>query len=249
MNPQDRVKRYAQLAAAAGLLVWILLCYFLLLSPKRAALAGVSQQLSDSSTKLAEMKREIEDASIAGPLPVGASRFDKFGILGYEEEQLFLSDLIDFCTETENVLNLVRRADISRPARTETEEQQRARGGRPASGPEDVAVPQPVVERVPHTVSFTGGFLASFHLLRKLESYKRLLSVERVELGTDSRRGYPNLNGTITIDLYLVKNAVPPPVEAAGEQEGEAERRSGQRAADRQPEQRSASAQEADDDV
>jgi hypothetical protein len=33
-----------------------------------------------------------------------------------------------------------------------------------------------------------------------------LLTVERVEIATDTRVGYPRVNGNITIDLYLVKN-------------------------------------------
>lgn len=231
MTPQDRVKRYAQIAAASALLVWLLLCYFLLVSPKRAALARVSEQLDQASTKVAEMKREIEDAGIAGPLPVGASRFDKFGILGFQEEQLFLSDLIDFCTESDNTLNLVRRADVGRPAKSETPSQRKSEGKDAESAttklPDGTEVPRPVIERVPHTVTFSGTFLSSFYLLRKLESYKRLLTVERVELLTDHHVGYPRLNGTVTIDLYLVKGALPraaavsaaeaPAVEESGE--------------------------------
>ena len=101
----------------------------------------------------------------------------------------------------------------------------RASGGdgerRPLTGeralqahPQEPAVPQPKIERVPHTVNFSGTFLSSFYLLRKLEGYKRLLTVERVELSADTREGYPNVNGNISIDLYLVKNAGVPLPEA-----------------------------------
>jgi hypothetical protein len=61
---------------------------------------------------------------------------------------------------------------------------------------------------VPHTVTYSGTFLSSFFLLRKLESYKRLLTVERMELATDRQAGYPRVKGTITIDLYLVQSPV-----------------------------------------
>ena len=66
-----------------------------------------------------------------------------------------------------------------------------------------------------HLDNFSGTFLSSFYLLRKLEGYKRLLTVERVELSTDTREGYPHVNGNISIDLYLVKNAGLPLPEAS----------------------------------
>jgi hypothetical protein len=60
-------------------------------------------------------------------------------------------------------------------------------------------------------VNYSGTFLSSFHLLRKLETYKRLLTVERAEIRSHTRDGYPRVNGNITIDLYLVKNPGQPP--------------------------------------
>jgi hypothetical protein len=222
MTPKDRIKLYAQLAALGAVLAWAVLCFFIILSPKLSRLGLLTEQVDSSKQRLADMKREIENASIAGPPPVGASRFEKFGILGSDEEQLFLTDLIDFCTETDNTLNLVRRADVARPAaRTEQSQQGRASGasgGSTGSSAEAAAMPQPTIEKVPHNVSYSGTFLSSFYLLRKLESYKRLLTVERMEVAADSQLGYPRVNGTITIDLYLVKNV---PLPAAGQQ-GEA---------------------------
>jgi hypothetical protein len=216
MTPKDRIKLYAQLAALGAVLVWAVLCFFVILSPKLSGLGLLTDQVNSAKQQLADMKREIEDVSIAGPPTVGASRFEKFGILGADEEQLFLSDLIDFCTETKNTLNLVRRADVARPAARTTQSQQgSASGGSAASSTDPDAPPQPTIEKVPHNVSYSGTFLSSFYLLRKLESYKRLLTVERMEVVADTQFGYPQVNGTITIDLYLVKNV---PLPATGQQ-------------------------------
>lgn len=220
MTPKDRIKLYAQLAALGAVLAWAVLCFFLILSPKLSRLGLLTEQVDSAKQQLADAKREIENASIAGPPTVGASRFEKFGILGADEEQLFLSDLIDFCTETDNTLNLVRRADVARPAaRTDQSQQRSASGGSAGSSAEADAVPQPTIEKVPHNVSYSGTFLSSFYLLRKLESYKRLLTVERMEVAADTRFGYPRVNGTITIDLYLVRN-VPPPAGQQAERAG-----------------------------
>ncbi len=80
---------------------------------------------------------------------------------------------------------------------------QAGKGASESSAPE---APRPVIMRIPHTVSYSGSFLSSFYLLRRLESYRRLLTVERMEIGTDHQVGYPRVKGTITIDLYLVKS-------------------------------------------
>ena len=220
MTPRDRIKRYAQLTAAASVLVWALLCFFILVSPKLNHLDRVDGDLETSSTKLAAMRKEIEDARIAGPPVVGAARFEKFGILARDEEQLFLSDLIDFCSETGNTLNLVRRAESARPAVTTAEQGQpqsgQGQGGSATPGAGAEEAPRVVIERVPHTVSFSGTFLTSFYLLRRLEAYKRLLTVERMTILTDHRAGYPRVSGMISIDLYLVTSPiVPPAAEAA----------------------------------
>lgn len=210
MTSQQRSKRYAVLASVAAVVVCALLCFLVLLSPRLRRMGRVSRDLSSASKQVAEMRREIEDASIAGPAVAGGSRFEKFGILAYDEEQLFLSDLIDFCTETKSTLELVRRSDVPRPASSTPEQQQQ--GTAPAakeggSGAATEQVPKPVIERVLHTVNYSGTFLSSFYLLQKLESYKRLLTVERMEVSTDTRLGHPRVNGNITIDLYLVKEA------------------------------------------
>ncbi len=218
MIPKDRTKLYIQLGTLGVVLVWVMLCFFIMVSPKLSILGRLNEEVSGAKQRLAGMQREIEDASIAGPPPVGASRFDKFGILASDEEQLFLTDLIDFCTETNSTLNLVRRADVARPIRRPEENQKGgARGGRAGSSSAESEVPQPVIERVPNNVSYSGTFLSSFYLLRKLESYKRLLTVERMEVSTDSQVGYPRVNGTITIDLYLVKAGTLPPLEQEAE--------------------------------
>ncbi len=116
MKPQDRIRRYTQLATAATIVVCVMLCFFLIVSPKASRLRGVEGDLAQSSKKLAEMRKEIENASILGTPAPGESRYEKFRILGADEEQLFLSDLIEFCKETNNTLNMVRPADIPRPA-------------------------------------------------------------------------------------------------------------------------------------
>jgi len=223
MTPQDRIKRYAQLATLATILVWGMLCFFLIVSPKAHQLERTESELSQSSKKVAGMRKEIENASIAGTPAPGESRYEKFGILGADEEQLFLSDLIEFCKDTRNTLNVVRRATTARRTTTATPEDQKKGGRSSSSTPgEDPNVPRPVIQRVPHTVNYSGTFISSFYLLRKLESYKRLLTVERVEIATDTRNGYPRVNGNITIDLYLVRHAAPPPATAAEAQEEEA---------------------------
>jgi hypothetical protein len=219
MNPHDRIRRYAQLTTLLAIVVWSLLCFLLAVSPQRARLHRAETELAAANEQLTDMKREIENASIIGKPAPGESRFEKFGILGADEEQLFLSDLIQFCKDTDNMLNVVRRSDIARTAQ-QTEQSAQPGSQRPgtvtgtnqpssaATKPKagEPAMPQPIVEKVPHTVNYAGTFLSSFYLLRKLEAYKRLLTVERVELSTDSRVGYPRVNGNITIDLYLVKN-------------------------------------------
>jgi hypothetical protein len=219
MIPKDRMKLYTQLAAVGAVVVWLMLCFFILVSPRLSRLGRLNEDVNSSKEQLAAMQKEIEDASIAGPPPVGASRFEKFGILANDEEQLFLSDLIDFCVETDNTLNLVRRADVARPIRRAEENQGGgARGGSGKSSGAASEVPQPTIERVPHNVNYSGTFLSSFYLLRKLESYKRLLTVERMEVATDNQLGYPRVNGTITIDLYLAKGSGAPIVKRAGEE-------------------------------
>ncbi len=216
MKPQDRIRRYTQLATAATIVVCVMLCFFLIVSPKASRLRGVEGDLAQSSKKLAEMRKEIENASILGTPAPGESRYEKFRILGADEEQLFLSDLIEFCKETNNTLNMVRPADIPRPATPSPPQDQNKSGSKQPADASDEAsdVPRPIIQRVPHTVHYSGTFLSSFYLLRKLEAYKRLLTVERVEIATDTSRGYPRVNGYITIDLYLVKNAGQPPAPA-----------------------------------
>ncbi len=208
MTPHDRMRRYAQLATVGTIFVCGLLCFFVLVSPRIGHLDRVDQDLTDASRQLADMRKEIENAGIAGAPGPGESRYEKFGILGADEEQLFLSDLIDFCSETTNTLNVVRRADSPRSAVPRTPSPQgQKKGAQAAEGEgQDPNVPRPVIQKVPHTVNYSGTFLSSFHLLRKLETYKRLLTVERVEIAADTRDGYPRVNGNITIDLYLVKN-------------------------------------------
>ncbi|MFB3880593.1 MAG: hypothetical protein ACE149_04980 [Armatimonadota bacterium] len=217
MSPQERLKLYAKIVAAGGIIVWGLLCFLIAVSPRLSRLHRVQGDLAKANTQLQEMRKEIENAAIIGQPGPGESRYEKFGILGADEEQLFLSDLIDFCKETNNTLNVVRRADVARSA-VETPEGTPQKTGptgepvaptpapQPGAPAGESAGPQPIIEKVPHTVNYTGTFLSSFYLLRRLESYKRLLTVERVEIGADTRVGYPRVNGNITIDLYLVKN-------------------------------------------
>ncbi len=217
MKPQDRIRLYAQLCALGAFVVSGLLCFLIVVSPRIGRLNRTEDELAKASKQLTEMRKEIENASIIGQPAPGQSRYEKFGILGADEEQLFLTDLIGFCKETHNTLNLVRRAENPRPATQPGEEQQQKTGPtgmpvepKPAPGQKPgeagAGTPQPIIEKVPHTVSYSGTFLSSFMLLRKLESYKRLMTVERVEISTDTRYGWPRVIGNITIDLYLVKN-------------------------------------------
>jgi hypothetical protein len=202
------------LVSTGAVVVWALLCFLVLLSPRLLEIGKVNGELVKSSQQLKDMRREIEDAGIVGGPSVGASRYEKFGILARDEEQLFLTDLISFCKDTDNVLNLVRRSEYTRRAPSTEEQAQGGPGGtgsQPASQTAAEQAAQAVIERVPHTVTFSGTFLSAFYLLRRLESYKRLLSVERVDLMTDSRLGYPRLNGNITIDLYLATTSASAP--------------------------------------
>ncbi len=222
MTPQERIKRYAQLVTALSILIWGLLCFFVLVSPKLHKLHRAEGELTEANKQLADMKKEIENAAITGAPAAGESRYEKFGILGADEEQLFLSDLIAFCKETNNTLNVVRRADVGRSAVVKDEQEgtkPAASSGATPAASDAATTPQPIIVKVPHIVNYAGTFLSSFYLLRKLEAYKRLLTVERVEIATDSRLGYPQVNGNITIDLYLVKNpgAPPPTPPQAGE--------------------------------
>jgi len=211
MTPRERIRRYSLLGALGAVVIWALLCFLIVLSPRLSKLRRASQEAADSQQKLAEMQKEIENARIAGA-PVGAgARFEKFGILSSDEEQLFLKDLIAFCRDTSNVLNLIRRSEYVQPAPSTTEQGPQARR---AGTPGGAQAPQPIIERVPHVVTFSGTFLSSFYLLRKLETYKRLLTVERVQLATDNVMGYPRTNGDITIDLYLAKQPLPAPPSA-----------------------------------
>ncbi|MGD0111212.1 MAG: hypothetical protein ABSD48_05055 [Armatimonadota bacterium] len=208
MTARDRTRRYAQIIAAGTVLVWALLCFVIILSPRRTKLHNLDQRVATSSKGLADMRKEIEDAKIIGGPAIGGARFDKFGILSNDEEQIFLTDLIAFCKDTTNTLNLVRRSDYAQPTSTTPPEQQGSgKPGAPTgtSPQAQQGPPQAVILRVPHTVSFSGTFVSSFYLLRKLESYRRLLTVERMDLNTDNQSGYPRLIGNITIDLYLVK--------------------------------------------
>ena len=208
MSARTSVRRHTWLVALALVVIWALLCFLVLLSPRMRRMNQISQQLVDKRQELREMQREIENARIAGGPTVGEARFDKFGILARNEEPLFLRDLIDFCKETNNTLNLVRRAAYARRAAASAEEVEQQEAGQPttpARRGQSGGAPRPVIDRVPHSVSFSGTFLSAFYLLRKLESYRRLLTVERVDLLVDNREGYPRLNGNITIELYLAR--------------------------------------------
>jgi hypothetical protein len=223
MNPSNRIKRHVQLASLGAVLACGLLCYFILLAPKFSRMADLQEKTVAADKELAECRREIENAEIAGPPIEGISRFEKFGILAIDEEELFLSDLIDFCKETNNTLELVRRSGVARTVSSEPPEPQSGAGAKKASGSSSSTpeVPRPAITRVPHTVSYSGSFLSSFFLLRRLESYKRLLTVERMEIATDHEVGYPKVKGTITIDLYLVKPPVEAPTQQASGQTGD----------------------------
>jgi len=220
VTPRDRIRRYSRFVAGAAVLLFALICFLVILSPRMRNLDDLNQRLSGSTKELSAMRKEIEDARIAGGPTVGGARFDKFGILSTDEEQIFLSDLIAFCNETDNALNLVRRSEFARPVASAAQGGQQgssAAGQTTQPQPASSGPPPPVILRVPHTVSFSGTFLSAFYLLRKLESYRRLLTVERMDLITDSQRGYPRLSGNVTIELYLVKQpagaepAGPPP--------------------------------------
>jgi len=209
VTARDRTRRYAQIIAAGTVLVWALLCFLIILSPRLSRLHDLDRRVETSSKELADMRKEIEDAKIIGGPPAGSARFDKFGILSDDEEQIFLTDLIAFCKDTTNTLNLVRRSDYAQPTSTLPPAQQGNAESGTSTGANSQAAqqgpPQPVILRIPHTVSFSGTFVSSFYLLRKLEAYRRLLTVERMDLNTDNQSGYPRLTGNITIELYLVK--------------------------------------------
>jgi len=223
MTPRDRIRRYSRVGGVAAALVWALLCFLILLSPRLRALDNLRQQADASTAELNGMKKEIEDAKIIGGPAPGGARFDKFGILSTDEEQLFLSDLIAFCSDTANVLNIVRRSEFAQsasPTPTPGQPAQPGQAGQPQAPANPNQPPQPVILRVPHTVSFSGTFLSSFYLLRKLESYQRLLTVERMDLATDGQHGYPRINGNITIELYLVKQPAAAPAVQVGQPAG-----------------------------
>ena len=203
MNPRERIKRLGWLIALGGIVVWGLLCFLIILHPRLKKLDQVNQELTRSGDELAQMRKEIEDARIVGGPAQDGARFGKFGILAVGEEDLFLDDLISFCRETNNDLRLVRRSEHARRAPATTEPVAQQPGSQSPSGADQP--PQPVIERVPHTVSFSGTFASAFHFLRRLELYKRLLTVERVQLSADTLRGHPRINGNITIDLYVVE--------------------------------------------
>lgn len=234
MTPQDRIRRYGQLATGAAVLVWALLCFLLILSPRLGRLKTLTRDATEAGEKLAAMEKEIQDAKIAGGPPIEGARFDRFGILMPKQEPEFYRDVIEFCTETGNDLKVVRRAEIAQPApSTQPQGQQPGQAGaqgsgQPAAGSGQAQAPQPVIERVPHTASFSGTFLNTYYLLRKLETYKRLLTIEKVELTRDLRKGYPSINGNITIELYEVTRPLPglsvePGEAAAGEAQPESE--------------------------
>jgi hypothetical protein len=213
MNPRERIKHLGQLIALGTVVVWGLLCFLIVLHPRLKRLDQVNQELTRSSNELTQMRKEIEDARISGGPAEDGARFGKFGILAVGEEDLFLDDLISFCRETNNDLRLVRRSEHARRAPATTEPAAQQSGSQSASGTEQP--PQPVIDRVPHTVSFSGTFASAFHLLRRLELYKRLLTVERVQLSADTLRGYPRINGNITIDLYVVEAPALPTADQA----------------------------------
>jgi len=213
MNPRERIKRVGQLAALGAVVVWGLLCFLIILHPRLRKLDQVNQELTRSASELAQMRQEIEDARISGGPAEDGARFGKFGILAVGEEDLFLDDLIAFCRETDNDLRLVRRSEHAQRAPATTEPVAQQPGSQSSSGADQP--PQPIIERVPHTVSFSGTFTSAFQLLRRLELYKRLLTVERVQLSADTLRGHPRLNGNITIDLYVVEATALPTADQA----------------------------------
>jgi hypothetical protein len=216
MTPQDRIRRYGQLATGGAVLVWALLCFLLILSPRLGRLDTLTRDGTEAGEKLAAMQKEIQDARIAGGPPTEGARFEKFGILTPKQEPEFYRDVIEFCTQTGNDLKVVRRAEVARPAPSAQAQGQQpgqagaqGRSSQPGTGSGQAQAPQPVIERVPHTASFSGTFLNTYYLLRRLETYKRLLTIEKVELTRDLRKGYPSINGNITIELYEVTRPLP----------------------------------------
>lgn len=216
MSARERVRRYAQMIATGSVLVWALLCFLIVISPRLRKLHDLNQRVTTANKELADMRKEVEDAKIIGGPATGGARFDKFGILSTDEEQIFLTDLIAFCKETTNTLNLVRRSDYAQQtSATQSDQQGTGQAGTAPAGTApggEQGPPQPVILRVPHTVSFSGNFVSAFYLLRRLESYRRLLTVEKINLATDAMTGYPRLTGNVTIDLYLAK----PPAVTSG---------------------------------
>ena len=233
MTPESSLRKYALLGALGFGVLWALICYAAIVSPRLHGLDEVSKQLERAQKDLFEMKREIENAQLSGGPSPGGGRFDKFGILTTGEEHLFLADLIDYCKETNNTLNGVIRAQQLRPAQETPTIASPGAGvpgqiGGPVTGPPTPGQPQPqgqpgqppplVIYRLPVTINLLGTFRSSFDLLRRLEVYKRLLTVEKLDITTDAQKGYPNMNTSISIDLYLVKEpriAVPAPVSGA----------------------------------
>ena len=212
MRTAEQLRKYGLIGAGCLIVVWALLCYLVFAAPKTRELERVAKADAATSKQLGEMQQKITDyEAIYKEIQIGKSRFERFGILSADEEPVFYADLIQYFRETNNTLITVIRTPLPQPVETPTQgpppgpETPASQGPGAPAGAGQTAPPQPRMYRLPLTISFTGTFASSFSLLRRLENYTRLITVERMDLATDSRDGYPKMNGNISVDLYLAE--------------------------------------------
>lgn len=206
MRTAEQLRKYGLIGAGGLIVVWALLCYLVFAAPKTRELERVAKADAATSKQLGEMQQKIADyEAIYKEIQIGKSRFERFGILSADEEPVFLADLVQYFRETKNSLIMVIRAPLPQPIETPPPGPETPAGQGPGAPAGQTAPPPPRMYRLPLTINFTGTFDSSFSLLRRLENYTRLITVERMDLATDSRDGYPKMNGNISVDLYLAE--------------------------------------------
>jgi hypothetical protein len=208
MRTAEQLRKYGLIGAGGLIVVWALICYLVFAAPKTRELERVAKQDAATSKQLGEMKQKIADyEAIYKEIQIGKSRFERFGILSADEEPVFLADLVQYFRETNNSLIQVMRAPLPQPVETPPPGPETPAGQGPGApaGAGPTAPPPPRMYRLPLTINFSGTFGSSFNLLRRLENYTRLITVERMDLATDQRDGYPKMNGNISVDLYLAE--------------------------------------------
>ncbi len=190
MNPTASSNKHKMVLVFAGLAVWCILCYALLISPRvqalhkaQADLTATQKELSDLSARRLELERMAREI--------------RFGMAG--GKQIFMSSEIPGFLRDLNRLSqasqtTLTRVEMSGSITNVTPESAEAK--------ETVPADTPVVKSLPLKVSVRGSFPQIYEMLHQLEQYNRLISITDIE-AQPSQDGYPSIEVTLPIVIYV----------------------------------------------